>query len=272
MDVSIVIINFNTFTLTCNCIQSIIEKTKDVSFEIILVDNASVEIDAEEFKTRFPEIVLIKNQTNEGFSKGCNVGIEHTKGEYILLLNSDTILVNNAVLICRDFLRKHPKVAVVSSRLEYEDGTIQSNCHRFPSVKYGLFELFRMQKIIPKKWGGKILFGYFFDCNSIAFPDWVWGTYFMFEKRKLRQLENNKLAEDFFMYVEDMQWCKDFRLRGYAIAIQPEARVIHLVGKSGASRSSMMMVNTEKFMAKYYPAWEIKWIKIINKLLTRKDA
>src|SRR6187551_458695 len=99
MDVSIIIINYNTFDLTSNCIRSVVEQTKNVSYEIILVDNASVEKDAVEFSNIFPQIVLVKSSTNLGFAKGCNLGIEHSKGDYILLLNSDTVLVNNAVLL-----------------------------------------------------------------------------------------------------------------------------------------------------------------------------
>src|SRR5690349_21603761 len=97
MDVSIVIINYNTFELTCKCIASIIEKTRQVSYEIILVDNASVECKADLFLEKYPQIVLIKNSHNQGFAGGNNTGILAARGQVILLLNSDTELVNNAV-------------------------------------------------------------------------------------------------------------------------------------------------------------------------------
>jgi GT2 family glycosyltransferase len=272
VDVSIVIINYNTFKFTCDCVRSIIEKTSGLNYEIILVDNFSTEKNPDEFLNLFPNLILIKNPTNSGFAKGCNLGISRSKGEYILLLNSDTILINNAIAICLGFLKENPDVAVVSSRLEYPDGEPQSNCQRFPSVKYQLFELFRLQKFLSKKRRGKILFGYFFGHDIIAYPDWVWGTFFMFEKKKLDWLHAGRLADNFFMYVEDMQWCKDFRLLGFEIAFQPEAKVIHFLGKSGVQKKGeMMRKNTYEFMKKYYTRAEIVLIKYIHRLLTKDE-
>src|SRR4051794_40929468 len=99
MEVSVIIINYNTFSLTCKCIESIINKTSGIEFEIILVDNASTECDPDLFKKKFPFITLIKNKENSGFSRGNNTGIHSAKYEYILLLNSDTELVNNALFL-----------------------------------------------------------------------------------------------------------------------------------------------------------------------------
>ena len=95
--VSIVIINYNTFQLTCQCIQSVIDLTGQVTYEIILVDNASSECDASLFKEKFPSITLVKNPDNSGFAKGNNLGIQHALGDIILLLNSDTYLTEDAV-------------------------------------------------------------------------------------------------------------------------------------------------------------------------------
>ncbi len=269
MDVSIVIINYNTFKLTCECIQSVIEKTQGLVYEIVLVDNGSTEVDPDEFLEKFPKIILIKSQTNLGFAVGCNRGINQAIGNYILLLNSDTILINNAVAVCFNFLLENPSVAVVSSRLEYLNGQVQHNCQRFPTVKYGLFELFRLQKILSRKVAGKILFGYFFDYESVAYPDWVWGTFFMFEKSRLQLLQNKNLADDFFMYGEDMQWCKDFKLLGYNIAFEPAAKVIHHVGSSGAQRVNLIQKNKAAFMRKYYSKVEIVLITWIEGLLSK---
>src|ERR1700679_2214851 len=96
MELSIIIINYNTFGLTCNCIQSIYDKLTDVEYEIVLVDNASVECDPNLFKEKFSGITLVINPVNTGFTGGNNTGIEYSKGEYLLLLNSDTELINNA--------------------------------------------------------------------------------------------------------------------------------------------------------------------------------
>jgi GT2 family glycosyltransferase len=268
-EVSIVIVNYNTFDLTCSCIESIRAKTSNVDYEVILVDNASTEKSPSLFLQRYPFIILITSKQNVGFAKGCNLGIKQANGKYILLLNSDTQLLNNAVFICYDFLRRNHNVAVVSSKLEYPDGEIQNNCQRFPSIRYGLFELLRLQKILPKNLSGRMLFGPFFTYDKIAFPDWVWGTFFMFKKEVLSDLEGGKLSEDFFMYVEDMQWCMDFKKAGYKIAFEPTARIAHFMGKSGGAKHQFINTNHLLFMKKYYGQLHIFMINIIQRLLTQ---
>ena len=251
LDVSIVIINYNTFDLTVQCVKSVLDKTSHVSFEIIVVDNASPEGRADDFKKEFPEIVLVKSETNLGFAKGNNLGLSVARGQFILLLNSDTLLRNNVAEVLRNFLITQPNVAAVSARLEYLDGSPQHCCQRFPSVKYRMFELFRVQKIFRQS-GGRILMGSFFDHNSIAYPDWIWGTCFMFRKDLLKQLPGEKLADEFFMYGEDMQWCMEFRRIGYSIAFEPAAIVVHLMGKSGGAKNDLMNKNMQAFMNMYY--------------------
>ncbi|SKC77232.1 glycosyltransferase family 2 protein [Ohtaekwangia koreensis] len=265
--VSVVIINYNTFELTCGCIQSVVEKTSGCTYEIIVVDNASTEGRVKEFLVRFPFITLIESKVNVGFSKGNNIGIEQAKGEFILLLNSDTELQNDALSICQDFIKKDKKAAAVSALLKYPDGAIQHNCQRFPSIKYKLFELFRLQKFVPRRIGGRVLLGFFFDYNEVVYPDWIWGTFFMFRRESLKLLPQGKLADDFFMYVEDMQWCMEFRNLGYSIAFQPAAQVVHYMGKSGGAKSELIDQNIDRFMSKYYSPFERLCIRWLDRIL-----
>ena len=256
MDVSVIIVNYNTFDLTCSCIRSVLSKTAGCDFEIIVVDNGSSEKDPVEFVRLFPEIQLIRNSENLGFAKGNNCGIEKSRGEYVLLLNSDAELINNAILICLGVLRRDNRIGVVGSKLLFPDGTVQHNCQRFPSIWFKLFELLRLQKILPSRLGGRILLGYFFHHDVPVFPDWIWGTFFMFRKKLLQHLPGNKLPEDFFMYVEDMQWCLEFRKHGYRIAFEPGAETLHHMGRSSGPKSAMMELNTNLFMKRYYPRFK----------------
>lgn len=266
IDVSIVIINYNTFQLACSCIKSVLEKTRGIRPEIILIDNGSSERDPEDFKKLFPEIILIKSPGNVGFARGNNLGIQRARGKYVLLLNSDTVLKNNAVTICKNFLEDNSNVAVAASRLEYPDGCIQHSCQRFPSVPALLFELFRLQKLFPLI--KKKLFGPFFDYRSVAYPDWVWGTFFMFRKDLLDKLPGQKLSDDFFMYVEDMQWCREFKRIGYKTVFLPSAHVVHFMGGSGGQKSVLMRQNLDAFMISYYPRWQRLLIRLLNFFLT----
>ena len=263
--VSIIIVNFNTFELTCQCIQSILDKVKGLAVEIILVDNHSHDVAPIEFQKKFSCVKLVRSYSNLGFAKGNNLGISISNARYILLLNSDTRLKNDAVSSVKFFLDQHKDVAAATARLEYPDGKVQHNCQRFPSIKYQLIELLRLQKI--SKSVRKNLFGPFFDYDSVAFPDWIWGTFFMFKKELLLQLPNQKLADDFFMYGEDMQWCLDFKKLNYKIGFVPEAQVIHYLGASKGNKNELMRVNYQKLMKQYYPRWKRKIISILNFLL-----
>src|SRR4051794_26006845 len=110
-EVSVIIINYNTFKLTADCVRSVIKETKEAIYEIILVDNASPDDSADELVRLFPQIFLVRSRINLGFAKGNNLGIAHARGEFILLLNSDTILVNDAISVALKKLRAEPSLA-----------------------------------------------------------------------------------------------------------------------------------------------------------------
>lgn len=269
--VSVIIVNYNTFELTCKCVQSILEKTEGCSYEIIIVDNASTEAAIKNINILFPGVTLVVSEVNLGFAKGNNLGISRAKGDYILLINSDAELQNDAISICLNFLQQEKKVAAVSAVLKYPDGRTQHNCQRFPSIKYKLFELFRLQKVFTRVKSGKILLGFFFNYAEVVYPDWVWGTFFMFERRLLSLLPEKKLADDFFMYVEDMQWCMEFRKLGYSIAFQPAAVVTHHMGKSGGAKSTLIDENMNQFMERYYTRFERFIIRCLDRLLNYRN-
>jgi GT2 family glycosyltransferase len=232
LDVSIVIVNYNTFALTCQCIQSILDKTQHVSYEIILVDNGSKECDPQLFKDKFPKIILIKNPENSGFARGNNLGIAAAKGEYILLLNSDTELINNAVYEAYQFMKSDEKIGAMSGRLLYPDGKTQSVTGRFPSITSELRELLRLNKRFTQEQRATYYLGSEFDHETIMEADWVWGAFFMFPKKILSQFPQNKLQEDFFMYCEDIQWCWHIKKIGYKIMYSPNPAAYHYVSSS----------------------------------------
>lgn len=267
--ISIIILNYNTFDLTCQCIESIYEYTKNVDFEIIIVDNASTMDEPDNFLELFPKIKLVKNTENRGFAGGCNDGIKVAKGDTILLLNSDTKLLNDAISITYDFLNSHPNVGIVTCRLENEDGSPQNNCYHFPSISKTLIELLRLQKFFPKSNFKKTLYGYFFDYDIIAYPDYIWGAFFMFPRKLLDIFPNQLLPETFWMYFEDMEWCWLARQAGYEVVFVPDGRVLHYGGKNHNPKAlKMMNDNFNQFLKLYYNkmhAWIIiRLLKILE--------
>lgn len=262
MQLSIIIINYNTFNLTCRCIASIHEKLMEVDYEIVLVDNASVECDPNLFKKRFPGIKLIISPTNTGFAGGNNLGIMQATGDYILLLNSDTELLNNAPKICMDHLLANNDTGIVTCQLIYPDGTIQFNCRRFRTIKWELLEIFPLYRLIPKAKREALMLHRYFDHQSFANCDWVWGTFMLFSKSIVQQLPDRKLPEDFFMYCEDVLWCWHFKQLGYRVHFLPEAKVMH-IHKGSADKDKLKKMrlisikNHGKFMKKFYP--DFRW-------------
>lgn len=263
---SIIIVNYNTLELTSKCIQSVLENLNVLTFEIILVDNNSDEVDADLFLEKFPVIKLIKSKANLGFAKGNNLGIANAAGNYILLLNSDAQLQGDSVSHLINFLEANPKIAVTTTQLVFPNGSLQHNCQRFPSVKAKAFELLRLQKIAPKT-GGHVLLGPFFKYNEVAYPDWVWGTFFLFRKDLLQQLPDHKLADDFFMYGEDMQWCFEFHKRGYRMAFVPTTPVVHHMGMSRGNAKKWMAEHHQQFLNKYYGPLHRFMLRLLDRLL-----
>lgn len=262
MLLSIIIINYNTFTLTCNCIDSVYQKLIDVKFEIVLVDNASTECDPQLFSTKFPTIKLVSSPVNTGFAGGNNLGILHAKGDYILLLNSDTELINNAPKICLDHLVLSKEVGITTCQLSYPDGSIQHNCRRFRTITWELLEIFPVYKLLSKQKREQLMLHHYFDHKSYVECDWVWGTFMMFPANIIARLPRQKLSEDFFMYSEDVLWCWEFKQLGYKIDFLPQAKVMH-VHKGSTAKDKLKKVrlmsikNHGKFMKKFYP--DTRW-------------
>jgi GT2 family glycosyltransferase len=236
MDVSVIVVNYNTFDLTSACIRSVIQKTQGIDLEIILVDNASTDRDPDFFYDEFPAIKLIKNGENLGFAKANNIGIEQAAGKYILLLNSDTECINNAVAEAMRLMEQNPAVGVLSGQLQYPDGRVQAVAGRFPSIARELFDLFRLSKLLTPKGRSRHYLGTEADYSRPLECDWVWGTFFMFRREDLGVFPDGKLHEDFFMYQEDMQWCYFFRKRlKKRIVYSTAPKVLHHMGASGDS-------------------------------------
>ena len=267
MDVSVIIINYKTFALTSQCVDSILKFTKGVSLEIILVENGTSEFTIEDISHWGDSVKLIVSEKNLGFAGGNNLGISSATGKYILLLNSDTYLMEDSISKSFIFLEKNPKIGVVSAKLVYPNGQHQSVAQRFPSVKYSLIELLRVQKLIGKKNAGKVLLGSFFDHNETVEVDWVWGAFFMFPKVILSQLPNQHLDESYFMYWEDIQWCKDIKKLGYKIFFFAETQVVHIHEGSKGNKNEMMERNSALFFEKNYSIFQRTAIKILNKCL-----
>lgn len=251
MQVSIVIINYNTFQLTCNCINSIIKHTNEITYEIILVDNASTEILENNFDYFFSnKIVFVKSDKNLGFAGGNNLGIQHAKGEYILLLNSDTELLEDSISKTYNYAKQINNLGAVTCKLLNPDRVSLQNAARpFYSVRLHFCKTFGFKSILAKQLKS---INRRYDLNSSFKSDWIWGTFFMFPYKNLN-LIGGKLSETFFMYSEDVEWCYLFKQQKLQNHYFADTAVVHYMGKSSnpAARKKAIKASHLVFIKKY---------------------
>lgn len=231
--VSVVILNHNTPELTRRCVASVLERTSGVDHEIVLVENGSTaRVDRAWIRDRGDRVRLVRSEENLGFAAGNNLGLEHARGERVLLLNSDTELRNDAIAIALEALEEED-VGVVSSRLVSPDGSLQHPCRRFPGILRELAEALRLHRLLPPSVRQRWLQGSYFPHESRLETDSVWGTFFFFRREVLECFPDGRLTETFFMYGEDMEWSWIIRQCGYRILYVPEAEILHHGGGSG---------------------------------------
>ena len=249
MDVSVIILNYNTFKLTSNCINSIIEYTKGLDYEIVLVDNASTEIDATAFLKDHPSIKLVKNTVNAGFAAGNNLGIENASGEYILLLNSDTLLTENSISLAVNFAKQQSSLGVLGCRMTYPGGQIQYTARKFRSISCELLDLFPLIPwMMSYKRRSRRMLGKYFRHNEVIQADWLNGAFFLFRKELLDSMVGKKLDDRFFMYGEDQLWCEQIKKMGKQNIFFSGTTIIHI---NSGSTSHAKQLQLRKIMMKH---------------------
>lgn len=247
MDVSVIIVNYNTRQMTCDCLHSIRMHTKDVNYEVIVVDNASTDGSVEHIKTHFDRIRVISSDRNLGFGKANNKGALEARGKYLFFLNSDTLLLNNAIHSFYNYMERNKEVGAVGGILLNEQGQVSFSYNRFPSpqteIKYVLNKFFRRPTIpIPP--------------SQPVSVDFISGADLFIPKVTFERL--NGFDPEFFMYYEEVDLQKRMDSLGLKRMILPEVRIIHLEGGSFASkrltysRFLLAQKSFNRYIAKHY--------------------
>lgn len=269
MDVSVIIVSYNTKNLTRNCLKSLFKQTSTIDYEVFIIDNNSQDGSTLMIEEEFPEVKLIKNKTNLGFGKANNQGIELSKSKYVFLLNSDTILINNAIKILFDFmeLSENKKVACCGGALYNEDLTNQISYGRFPSIK-GLLYYYTFAKFYPEIYKNKFFMaGILHDNNSLV-VDYVTGADMMIRKSVLDKV--GYFDNDFFLYFEETELCSRFIKTGYINMINPKAQIIHLCGMSplNEQKEKIFLKSMYIYMCKHKGLIYAESYKLITYLLS----
>jgi N-acetylglucosaminyl-diphospho-decaprenol L-rhamnosyltransferase len=234
-DLSIVIVSWNVRKLLRRCLRSAMEsltceKGRDLSAQVIVVDNASVDGSAEMLREEFPHVSLIANEENVGFTRGNNQGLALSDGRYALLLNPDTEVVADALGEMVGFMDREPEVGALGPQLLYPDGRVQSSRRRFPRFSTALLEGTFLQQRFPHS--GLLKRYYVLDAGDEQTQevDWVVGACLLMRRATLDEV--GPLDERFFMYSEEMDWCYRAKELGWWVIYLPQAKVVHHEGKS----------------------------------------
>lgn len=259
VELSIIIISFNTKEFTLQCIKSILLNPLSVNFEIVVVDNNSEDGTVYALEKEFRDIDLlriIKMPQNLGFSKANNIGVKFSKGNFLLFLNSDTLIVDNSIDKLLDFIKSDEKIGIVGPKLINPDGSFQPQSKRgIPTLSASFLYFLKLYKIFPKsKIFGEYLQTYK-DENSISEVPCISGSCMLVKKSIFEKVSG--FDERYFLHFEDIDLCLKFSKAGYKIYYYPHAKVIHFKGKS--SVDSHKMVN--KYFLESFEKFYIKNLK-----------
>jgi GT2 family glycosyltransferase len=230
IDVTIVIVSFNTKKLTINCVKSVLKEGSKLKKEIIIVDNHSTDGTASKLRKLIKKkgksqikIRLIENKKNLGFAKANNQGIAKARGNYTLLLNADCVLKTGVVEKLVEFAEKKKNAGAVVPQLLNPDGSLQGSVFRFPTIG----------RAIKEYWFGEsgILDKYYPNTKRPVTVEAAVMAAFLITPQALRKV--GKLDERYFMFFEDIDYCKRIGMEGLAIYFLPSVRVTHIHGASG---------------------------------------
>jgi GT2 family glycosyltransferase len=225
IDLSIIIVNWNTKDLLIQCLKSLKQTLQRLKMEVFVVDNGSTDGSKDAVRAEFPEVIFIENRLNLGFAKANNQAMRLSKGKYILLLNPDTQVKEGAIDTLKAFMDIHPEAGVVGAQLLNSDGSKQNSIANFPSLATELLNKSLLRWLFPGRFPGKE--------RTYSEPikvDSVIGACMMVRREAIEQV--GLFDEDYFLFLEETDWCYRFGRAGWKIYHHPQAEIYHFQGKS----------------------------------------
>lgn len=260
IDISVIIVNYNVKELLEQCIKSILSASQKLNVEIIVVDNNSFDGSIEHLKTKFPnqpKLKLIESPVNLGFAKANNLGVKEAAGEYLLILNPDTILQEDTLEKTLQFYKTTPGIGAMTCKLILPNGKLDLACRRsFPTPSVAVYRILGLSRIFPKnRMFGKYNLTYLNE-NETYEVDAIVGAFMLIKKDIYEKVKG--FDEDYFMYGEDLDLCFRIKKEGYGIYYYPDTSIIHYKGES-TKKSSTSYINN------FYGAMQVFVKKNLNK-------
>lgn len=251
VELSVIIVTCNSAPYLERCLDSLGQHLTGISQEICVVDNASADVGPALVQQRFPNVHLIINKRNLGFSAAVNQGLRATAGSFVLWLNPDTELVDDGFQELLQYIRDNPSVGILGSQVVDSDGKRQLSCRSFPSYSTALFHRYSLlTRLFPWNPGSREYLHSDWNAVEVREVDWVSGAC-LFHRREVSD-QLGGLDEKFFLYCEDVDFCLRAKQRGWSIRYHPAAKVIHHIGISSQQLPYRSIIQRHRSMWRYY--------------------
>ncbi len=276
---SVVVVSWNTKDLLHKCLNSLYIElgTQNISSEVFVVDNNSADGSAGMVAAEFPQVRLIANLDNKGFGRANNQALAMASGEYVLLLNPDTVVLPNSISSLLEFAEQNQNAGIVAPQLLNTDGSIQRSCRAFPSLSGMFYEIIGLSRAFPKAKKFREYKMLDFDHQTAREVDQPEGACLLIPKKVLDEV--GIFDEKFFMLFEEVDLCLRIKRAGYEIWFYPESKIIHHYGQSIKKVKVRMMLSSHKgmyyFWSKHHQRWYHKlarpflWLMLAGLLLAR---
>jgi len=249
-DVSIIIVNWNAREALHNCLKSVYEHGDEVDYEIIVVDNASTDGSVEMVKKTWPGVILVENSENIGFARANNIGIRQSASQYVCLINSDVVILKECIRNLVEFMDQNPHIGMTGPRILNPDRTLQPSCRHFPSIWNNICQALALNLLFPKSRFFSGPFMNYWAHDTIRKVDTVGGMFWMVRRKAIDEI--GLLDEDFFLYGEDIDWCRRLTMAGWDVMFYPEAEAIHLGGGSSSNAPIRFYLEMQKADLQYW--------------------
>ncbi len=261
MDLSIVIVNWNTCELLAQCLQSVYQTTTNLNAELLVVDNASNDGSSVMVSTRYPRVQLLQNAENVGFARANNQGIRSSIGRYVLLLNSDTEIRPGALETMIAFMDQHPDAAAAGARLLNADGSLQPSCHPILTAGREFWRLFFLEPLHRRATYDMA----HWDPQIPRQVETIKGACLLLRRAALGQV--GLLDEQYFMYTEEMDLCLRLLRAGWKLYWIPQAQVVHYGEASSRQVAEAMYIQLYRskvqFQRKFWGKRQAQYFKTL---------
>lgn len=245
------IVTYNSGAFIGDCLRTLDACTAGVTYEAIVVDNASTDGTADLVAAAFPDVRLVRRETNGGLAVAVNEGARLACGDILVWANPDIRFEEDALTPIVRFLRERPDVGALGPKLVDPDGSVQLSCRQFPGFRTAVFNRYSLAtRLLPWNPISRAYLMTDFDHTTVRGVDWVSGAFMALPRRVFDELGG--LDEGYFLYNEDVDLCQRVHRAGYRVIYFPEARVVHHIGGSSRHAPLRMIVARHRSMWRYY--------------------